>query len=260
MAVMKSGINQVIFESIVDLADAGQYKTHQQLRTAILKKSAKPRQAKLLHDLDPTSQEHTLATRGVPPPTFSICDTSTNSQIEIKIKRLQERIISLQQGAPPARQQKPRARSQRCYDHAEGTCTRGERCRFVHEGAAGSGPPRPPPTPESVSRQTSMRTPWNQHPHHPGVFGDSEQARSPRTIQSRARSSKHTYYTRLRLPGGIYPGGLHPGGSVHPGGTCLLHSGGACGQPVPGHRNRPGACPYALRDVCRRRLHDTYRE
>ena len=165
MEVMKLGINQDIFESIVDMADNGHYATHQQLRKAILIKSAKPKQAKLLQDLDPTSQEHTLATRGVPvakaPPSFSNCDTSINSHIEIK--RLQERIVSLKQGAPPARRQRPRVKSQRCYDHAEGKCKRGDACRFVHKGVAGSGPPRPQPTPHPAGTPLCAHHGTNTH-------------------------------------------------------------------------------------------------
>ena len=141
---MKLSINQDIFESIVDMANNGHYKTHHELRKAILMKSAKPKQAALLKNLDRASQEHTLITRGVPTAAAPRTDASPNANAQDEIRRLQALVLSIQQGATPDRRQRPRTKStQRCYDHAEGKCKRGEACRFVHEGAAGSGPEAP---------------------------------------------------------------------------------------------------------------------
>ena len=65
MTVMKDGVDQEIFENIIDLAEDGQYPTSQDFKQAILKKSARPKYANMLANLDPECQEHTLLTEVV---------------------------------------------------------------------------------------------------------------------------------------------------------------------------------------------------
>ena len=174
---LSRGVHQKIFESIIDKADNGDYKSYRALKKALLEKSAKPKVMQDLADIDPTSQQHALITRAQKYTRHSrgqINQATARANHAANKQRLQqlrdehrELIMTLGQ-VPPLRRdwgvdntrnrKRPRdgGSDRDCWEFANrGKCTRRD-CKYEHVRASGADAERKRRrTPRSPTRAPS---------------------------------------------------------------------------------------------------------
>ena len=148
MTVMKDGVDQDIFEGIIDLAEEGKYSTSQDFKQAILRKSARPKFANLLANLDPECQEHTLVTEVV---------DRRRKRGRSEIQQLQEQVFALQEQirpkrngseernwrGPDAKRRRTANNTNECYEFRDtGRCNK-FKCNFAHDKVSTNTRTRP---------------------------------------------------------------------------------------------------------------------